>query len=175
MADLARQVWSRYRLEYVGPVLWMAAGISPFWTFDISVANRGQSEELFVFAATAFNFAVDEPPFVAPPFPVRPGRSFLMNWTVELLGSSDSDIDYDRAYWSRIYTTSRDLVPSIHYYANGVTNGPEFYVSPGDFMAFDVPGALIPPVIGPSREAEQIVTTPDRVSIRLPSLGRQTP
>jgi hypothetical protein len=51
------QVWSKYRIEYVSPVIWMAPTSKSLWTLDFSLANRGPSEESFCIVLTEFYFA----------------------------------------------------------------------------------------------------------------------
>ena len=143
--------WSTFRFEYVSPVMWTQLTSGAVATFDFSLANRGRTEERFGIIVTEFEFEPQQPSVLDPGAVVYPGRAFLVNWSEEVLGGSDSDTSYDQGWWARIYTTSRDVVPSIHFY--GSDGSPEFYFSPGDFAVFDLPGGFVPPVIGPTERS----------------------
>jgi hypothetical protein len=94
---------------------------------------------------TEFEFEPQQPSFFVPSFTVRPGRAFLDNWTLEALGGG-SDTSEGQGWWARIYTTSRNVVPSIHFYGPGL---PDRYVSVGDMAVFELPTGFVPPTIGP--------------------------
>jgi hypothetical protein len=149
LATAEARRWSKFRFEYVSPVLWLARSMSEIWTLDFSFANRGTTEETFAILLTEFHFEQEQPTEYDPGATLHPGRVFLVNWSFELLGGDDSDIGFDQGWWARIYTTSRDVVPSIHFYAEDPRDA-EFYVAHGDFAVFELPGSFRPPVIGPA-------------------------
>jgi hypothetical protein len=115
---------------------------------DFSFANRGSTLESFAILLTEFHFAEEQPSEYDPGARLYPGRVFLVNWGFELLGGGDGDTGFDQGWWARMYTTSRNIVPSIHFYAD-VAGGPDLYFSRGDFDVFELPGSFSP-VIGPS-------------------------
>jgi hypothetical protein len=151
-----RLTLSRYRFEYVGPLLWIPEDPSVVAVSDFSLSNRGSSDESFAILQTEFKFAQDQPVYATPGTVARAGRSFLVNWALPYFNSPD-DEDAGQGYWAHIFTTSRDVVPSIHFYVVDAQTGsvvasyPEFYVSPGDFAVFELPLELpsgISPVLG---------------------------
>ena len=142
-------VWTKYRFEYVSPVAWMTISPDLVWTLDFSLANRGRTEERFALLMTEFHFAPDQPSFFSDDITSFPGRVFLVNSSFVGLGGVD-----DEGWWARIYTTSRNLVPSIHFYVDSADGSespshPDVYFGRGDFEVFELPGVFVPPVIGP--------------------------
>ena len=142
-------VWTKYRFEYVSPVAWMTISPDLVWTLDFSLANRGRTEERFALLMTEFHFAPDQPSFFSDDITSFPGRVFLVNSSFVGLGAVD-----DEGWWARIYTTSRNLVPSIHFYVGSADGSespshPDVYFGRGDFEVFELPGVFVPPVIGP--------------------------
>jgi hypothetical protein len=144
--------WPSFRYEFDSPVIWMPPAPS-IWTFDFSFANRGAVDQLFYILLTEFHFASDQPTNDAGPNTSRAGRIFLVNWTIEMLGSQDAS-----GWWARMFVTSRDVIPSLHAYADTPEPDtsppyyPDFYFSPGDFAFFEIPGGYRPPGTGPIRE-----------------------
>jgi hypothetical protein len=135
-------VW--WNFEYVGPVIWQPP--NSVWSFDFSLANRGLSDESFCIILTVFQFEPDQPSEVTPVYTARAGRVFLENWTQERLAVTGED----NGWWARIFTTSRNVVPSIHVYGESLAvppprPAPDFYVSPGDFAVFEGTGVAVPP------------------------------
>ena len=102
---------------------------------------------------TEYDFEPQQPSEFNPGAIVYPGRIFLVNWGLVVSGAGDSDTGFDQGWWLRMFTTSRDVVPSIHFYGN--PGSPEFYFSAGDFAVFDLPGSFHPPLIGPSEPATE--------------------
>jgi hypothetical protein len=138
-----------HRFEYVSPIIWMPPMSNTVWVLDVSSANRGLSEETVSFIFTEFHFAPDQPSSFVPGGTVFPGRAFLLNMSFETLGG---DANEYQGWWVRVFTSSRNVVPSIHFYGVEVVNSPvepsypEFYFSPGDFAVFDVfdlPGGAV--------------------------------
>ncbi len=143
-------VWAPYQFEYVSPVAWMAPTSDTVWTLDFSIANRGGSLESFAILLTEFHFAEDQPSFFMADTPARPGRVFLINWGRVLLDPAAAD---DEGWWSRIYTSSPNLVPSIHFYVDGPPPSaqpyPDVYFGRGDFERYDVRAGFVPPAVSP--------------------------
>ena len=92
---------------------------------------------------TEFDYELGQPTDETPDFPCLPERTFVVNWMFELL-----DVDDYQGWWPRIYTTSRNQVPSIHLYND--EGFPDLYFSPGDFTVFELETGIVPPVIGPA-------------------------
>lgn len=142
--------WPGFRYEYDSPVIWLPAGPS-VWTFDLSFANRGVVEQSFFILFTEFHYAIDQPVFLTGPIPSLPGRIFLANWTIEALGPSEGS-----GLWARMFVPSRDVIPSMHVYADTPEPDttpayyPDFYFSPGDFAFFELPGGYFPPGVKPT-------------------------
>jgi hypothetical protein len=133
-----------FRYEHVGPVMWMDPSLTPLWTVDFSIANRGLSEELCRVLVTEFDYEPGQPTDETQPFACLPGRTFVVNWEFELLDPNDY-----QGWWPRIYTSSRNQVPSIHVYND--KGFPDFYISPGDFTVFELETGIVPPVVGPAK------------------------
>jgi hypothetical protein len=144
--------WPSFRYEYDSPVIWMPPSPS-VWTLDFSFANRGAADQMFCILLTEFHFAPDQPTSSSGPDASLSGRIFLVNWTIEMLGSSDSS-----GWWARMFVTSRDVIPSLHVYADTPEPDtdppyyPDFYFSPGDFAFFELTGGYVPPGFGASPE-----------------------
>lgn len=147
--------WPSFHYEYDSPVIWMPPAPA-VWTFDFSFANRGGVDEMFCILVTEFHFAPDQPTFLVPPTPSRGGRIFLVNWTI--VGEAVEDAGDSTGWWARIFTTSRDVIPSLHAYADTPKPGidpptfPDFYFSPGDFLFFEIAGGYVPPGFEPTRK-----------------------
>jgi hypothetical protein len=143
--------WSSFHYEYDSPVIWIPPAPAAR-TFDFSFANRGAADQMFCILLTEFHFAPDQPTALISPTPSRAGRIFLVNWFIELPLSVDSS-----GWWARMFTTSRDVIPSIHVYADtpdSDTNPsvyPDFYIAPGDCLSFEIPGGYVPPGFGPAQ------------------------
>jgi hypothetical protein len=151
-AVLNPRVWTKYRFEYVSPVAWMAMSPGLVWTLDFSLANRGRTEESFALLMTEFHFAPDQPSFFSSDITAYPGRVFLFNSSFVSLRGGDEE-----GWWARIYTTSRNVVPSIHFFVDSADDSespshPDVYFGRGDFEVFELPGVFVPPVIGPVKQ-----------------------
>jgi hypothetical protein len=141
--------WPSFRYEYNSPVIWLPWGPS-VWTFDFSFANRGVVDGLWYILLTEFHYAIDQPVKSIGPLPSLAGRIFLLNEAIEFLDSPEGS-----GWWARMFVTSRDVIPSLHVYANTPQPDsnppyyPDFYFSPGDFAFFEMPGTYFPPGLGP--------------------------
>jgi hypothetical protein len=142
-----------FRFEYVSPVAFFGPiTTGQAWEMDFYLANRGRSVESYrVFLPTSDASKTNFPPIQ---HDVAPGDIGGHGYVFE----AEPSFRYWETRWGRIWVTSRNLVPTLHYF---VMEGDEvtpnlslaapFYVPPGGFGVFELPDPPLPPIgpIGP--------------------------
>jgi hypothetical protein len=146
---------SRYAYEYVSATVQMFP-IEPgaVWELDIAMANRGTRTEAFrvyfIEAYSSLDPSVTDEPLAGTEITVEPGTVGRIGLGAEV---EPGLVDYE-VWWARIFTTSRNLVPTMQFHVEDDPNAPpEFFFGPGDFAVFKLAPPIEPPAVGPAREA----------------------
>lgn len=132
--------WVNYRYEYVsgvGSVFELRESV-----VQINVVNRGGSDGV----ARAYLSEENVTKFDSGEATIAPGHLWITEWEP----STPADLGQ---YWGRIFTTSRNLVPSMRIWRTQTENEPpvsDVYFAPGDFAVFELPfRPFPPPPVGP--------------------------
>lgn len=112
--------------------------------------NRGESEASVSARLYRFNDFLNE----IGPFTVEPGKLFGEGWIYQV--DSPGFNDPSPYYWARLFSSSREVVPSMRFntpaeFEPGLPAAPpvqQLFVAPRDFAVFEFPTHLTPP-IGP--------------------------
>jgi hypothetical protein len=133
--------WVNFRYEYV-------SGVGAVFelhesSVEIHVANRGGYEAI----ARAYLSMHNQTKFDSGDGTIAPGDV----WFTAYVPQDSEDLG---PYWARIFTTSRNLVPSMRIWRTEAENEPpisDVYFAPGDFAVFELPYRPFPPIppIGP--------------------------
>ena len=166
---------ARYRYEYDGPVVEVLITGGTVWSIDVYVGNRGSTEESFV-ATMTHGFGSDGYRRFDTPVESVPAQHI---GAVGVGFEVDPGVVEGGLWWPRIYATSRELVPTVHFYVEDTSPDvpPDalataslpfrnpFYVSPNDFAMFEI----TPPLdLGDILAPEPIDATRD-------AIGREAP
>jgi hypothetical protein len=166
MTDPTRPAW---RYEFAGPIIEFIVTSGTAWEISVNVGNIGSTEELFVVVFQRRGIGGER---FSTPVEIVPAQQSTGTGAVFEV---DPGVDEFDAWWPRIYATSRELVPSIHFHVDQEL-GPSppdqftaislpfrnpFYVSPNDFVVREVRPPLLElptPPIGGVESADRVPT-----------------
>jgi len=145
--SVATEPWVNYRYEYVSGGFPLLKQVG--FQIQIFVANRGGTEGIAqAYLSLSDSGGVsDLTVFDSGEMGVAPGASASSAIAPLILQDQ-------LTCWARIFTTSQNLVPSVHVFQDTTPPSQWIYYAPGDFSEFTIPyHPFPPPPVGPIESA----------------------